>query len=277
MCAAASKRGTTGARKGGGAARRREKAPSRTTPAPGPLPGAKRRPGAGRRQTEAPELPGLPDDESISIARRVYVTLRQGLMAGAIMPGKPLTSRSLSQALGVSPTPVREALKQLEADGALTSRSKSAFFVSDPDQGEYEEIVELRLSLEGLAIRKAALAATQRDVVRLRKTNKAYESALKRGRPHLHLALVPNFEFHFQMYGLAGSTMLVGMIESTWSRIGPALHSFMMRADAPLLSSDAHWRMVEALAANDPEAAERALRQDIEGAAEVILPALRPR
>lgn len=237
--------------------------------------GTIRRIGAGRRQVAAPELPAISNDESVSLARRVYAALSEGLMAGAIPPGSSLTSRSLSLALGVSATPVREALKQLESDGALASRSKSAFYVNDPDQDEYKQILELRLATEGLAIRKAAMVAKPADLENIRQLGDAYQKILRSGGSNLALSLVPNFRFHFAIYRLSRSPILVKVIETTWLRIGPALHQYMQHVRDVEPGLNTHDEMIRALERNDPDAAESALRKDLTDAAELILPELR--
>ena len=234
-----------------------------------------RRPGAGRRQVKAPDLPAILGDDTISLARRVYESLSEGLMAGAVEPGSSLTSRSLSVALGVSATPVREALKQLESDGALTSRNKSAFFVNDPDLTEFRQITELRLSTEGLAARKAAETATPMDIAALRKLQSEYEAILR--STDRAPSLLPNFRFHFAIYALSASPILIKVIRSTWLRIGPMLHRHIKTDHAIDSSVHIHEQIVSALERNDPVAAEAALRKDLTDAAELIYPQLRTR
>ncbi len=234
-----------------------------------------RRPGAGRKQVAAPELPEISGDESLSLAHRVYAALGEGLMAGAVPPGSSLTSRSLSTALGVSATPVREALKQLEADGAITSRSKSAFYVNDPDQHEYKQILELRLATEGLAVRKAAMVATSADLDYIRSLNDEYKRILRSDDSSFSLSLVPNFRFHFAIYRLSRSPILMNVIETTWLRIGPALHQYMKMVVDVEPGLNAHEEMIHALERKDPNAAESALRNDLSSAAGLVLPELR--
>ena len=247
------------------------RAAAKQTPEVSPI----KRPGAGRRQVAAPQLPEISQDEGISIARRVYMALSEGLMAGAIPPASSLTSRSLSVALGVSATPVREALKQLEYDGALASRSKSAFYVNDPDRDEYRQILELRLATEGLAIRKAAKVAKPSDLERIRPLNEKYKKILRSGGRNVALSLVPNFRFHFAIYRLSHSPVLMKVIESTWLRIGPALHQYMQNVQDVEPGLHTHEEMIRALERNDPDAAESVLRKDLIDAAELILPELR--
>ena len=231
--------------------------------------------GGGRRQVEAPALPSISSDESISIAGRVYEALSEGLMSGAIMPGGSLTSRSLSLALGVSPTPVREALKRLQADGAVESRSKSAFYVNDPNVEEYQQILELRLATEGLAIRKAAKQARPSDLELIRSLNREYGKSLRAGGQGARKSLVANFRFHFAIYRLSRSPVLMKVIAATWLRIGPALHHHLRNLRDVEPGLDTHNEIIAALEAGDADAAEAALRKDLTEAAELIYPSLR--
>jgi len=235
------------------------------------------RPGSGRRKADSPQLPPISPDESLSIERRVYTALRMALMVGSVAPGQGLSSRSLSAALGVSPTPVREALKRLEADGALISKNKSAFFVNDPDQADFAEILEVRINLEGLAIRAAARHARERDLVALRRLNSKYEKMLAAEAVGGTRSLVPNFEFHFEIYKLSGSRTLVNMIETLWLRIGPTLHRYVATHHDKAVRANFHKYILTALACHDEDSAARALQGDLRAAADEIMPQLRPR
>lgn len=231
---------------------------------------------AGRRKANAPNLPRLSPLDGISVERQAYQVLRLALMSGAIQPGAGLTSRSLSEALGVSPTPVREALKRLDADGAVVSRNKSAFFVYDPDKVDFSELLQIRLSLEGMAIRLAATKARKADLVLLSKINNEYQQILLGSDPSSSYSLQVNFRFHFELYKLSGSRTLVEMIETLWLRIGPTLQRYMPAHDDKSISTF-HNRMLKAVANNDPDRAEAALRDDLTTAYAAIVPQLRDR
>ena len=236
----------------------------------------KRRAGAGRKKTDAPALPQLSLAEGVSIERQVYRALRYALMSGSINPGAKLTSRPISVALGVSATPVREALKRLEADGALVGRNKTAFFVNDPDQSDFAELLDIRLSLEIQAIRAAALRATANDLNPVRRIYEEYKRLLASSDAAEGKVLAINFSFHFEIYKISGSPLLVQMIETLWLRIGPALHSSIVHGKNAELAIG-HGEMLDALAARDPNRAEAALRNDLVNAARAVIPQLRPR
>lgn len=235
-----------------------------------------RQSGAGRRKATPPPLPTIAAIDGISIERQVYQALRVALMGGAVRPGEGLTSRSLSEALGVSPTPVREALKRLDADGALVSRSKSAFFVYDPDRVDFTEIFEIRLMLESHAIRRAALRATPEQLAPAVEVNDEYQKILLSDEPSSPHSLQVNFRFHFELYKLSGSAKLVEMIETLWLRVGPTLQRYMPPPEDRSISIF-HNQMLDAVAGRDPDMAEDALRKDLTTAYEAIIPLLRDR
>jgi DNA-binding GntR family transcriptional regulator len=231
----------------------------------------------GRRQTTAPALELIDSDAEGSIERKVYDTLRYALMTGKMLPGQMLTSRSLSETLGVSQTPIMVALKRLEADDALKSRNRSAFYVHEPNQEEFREILDIRLTLEMTAIRRAARNITPKDVEVLRQINDACgfvpsstpEERLAQARE----ALAQNFRFHFEIYRHCGSVTLVNLIERFWLRVGPMFHRYLGH-EGFITMMDQHQDIISALQRNDEEGAELALRYDLNLAFSVIVPQL---
>lgn len=243
-----------------------------TLPQRDPIDPPKRKNNAGRKPTQAPQLRPITADPNKSMERQTYDALRLALMTGAIVPGQMLTSRSLSSALSVSATPVMVALKRLEADGALESRSKSAFYVKNPNQKEFRDILEIRLSLELLAVRIAAEHVTLADMKKLRVLNKAYEQQMNVTK-NSNGVFEKNFRFHFEIYKLSASDILVAMIETLWLRIGPTLHRYIGFSEIKA-TPNIHCDILDALEKRDGEAAAFALRKDLESAFTVILPLL---
>jgi DNA-binding GntR family transcriptional regulator len=171
--------------------------------------------------------------------------------------------------------PVRVGLKRLESDGALTSKNKGSFLVSDPDQEEFQDILRIRLVLECFAIREAALRATVGDLPALHRLNEEYHRLLRAGKDGARKSLIPNFNFHFRIYELAGSPNLVDLIGRLWLRIGPTLQRYV--GGNAVVHTDFHGSMLDGLVRNDPEIAAAALTDDLTTAASAIIPLLRPR
>lgn len=232
------------------------------SPASGPV--ASRR----RLRLAAPRMEALDPASADPIERQVYRVIRQTLISGAVSPGDKLSCRSLALALGVSAMPVREALKRLEADGVVESRAQSAFVVRGMTRSEYEEILQVRLRLEGLATRQAALRMTPGLITSLKRLSRT----LPRAHDGVEL-LKHNYRMHFFLYQCAQMPYALGLIETIWLRMGPALNqvygNLPVEADYP-----PHDAIIEALEAGDPDAAEAALRTDLLEAAEVIAPLL---
>ncbi len=92
-----------------------------------------------------------------TLSQRVYEDVRELLLAGQVRPGQKLTLKSLSEALGTSQMPVREAIRQLSAEGALEILPNRAVRVPLMTKDKFRELLKIRLALEGLAVEHAAL------------------------------------------------------------------------------------------------------------------------
>lgn len=228
-------------------------------------PGLRRR---GRPQSLAPVLVAVDSALAEPVERQVYRSIRQGLMSGLIAPGAVLTSRSLATQLSVSPQPVRDALKRLEADGILDSRPQSGFFLRTLTVPEYREITEIRQRLEGLAARHAAAHIDSGGIAMLEATNRTMASM---ARPHDYLA--QNFRFHFGVYSESRMPSLLGLIENLWMRIGPMLHHHPHEFNL-VETVRKHEAIIDALRRHDGDAAEAAVAHDLGTAADFIVQSL---
>lgn len=222
----------------------------------------------GRRRLIAPELGELNLDSGESAERQLYGLLRRGIMDGTLLPGSSITGRSIAERFGLSPTPVRDALKRLEADGVVESRNKSAYFVIDLSREQYLEVLDVRQEIEGFAAARAAREATPDDVDRIEALNERYASTTD-----LLETIRINFAFHFEIYKLAGSQLLIDLIENLWMRIGPSMYLHAEEYDTAAVARN-HQLLIKALRASDPGAAATALRRDLKDAIKAITPRL---
>src|SRR5512139_1624509 len=88
-----------------------------------------------------------------TIRRRIYEHLREQLLNGEIPPGQHLIEAKVAKDLGTSRTPVREALHSLELEGLIESIPRVGYIVKPTSEQEVEEICEIRMAIEGVAIR----------------------------------------------------------------------------------------------------------------------------
>jgi DNA-binding GntR family transcriptional regulator len=203
---------------------------------------------------------------------RAYKALRQNLISGRFAPGEPLVIRKLAETLGISTTPIREALQRLVAERMLEMRHNRSAAVPKLSLAAFRELVAIRLALEGLAAERAAAHMRPAALKRLRKLTDGMDNAIAAGDGAAYLAL--NEKFHFGVYALAGAPILVSMIEDLWGRVGPYM-KFLMEIESYAPHSNAHHRAWHAaLEQGDAVASRQALIADIEAAADALLPRL---
>jgi DNA-binding GntR family transcriptional regulator len=139
----------------------------------------------------------------------VYEELRSRILAGELPPGAPLVEAALAKTLGVSRTPIREALRRLEQD-MLVERVHRGLQVRARSPAEILEIYEVRIVLEGTAARAAADRYTEIDRIRLRQLAAAL--AQRQSAPSQELAAL-NLTFHKAIWQASHNQTLIDVLE----------------------------------------------------------------
>lgn len=210
-----------------------------------------------------------------TLSSRVYHDLRELIMSGQLQPGERLTLAGLATALGTSAMPVREAISKLAADEALEVLPNKSVRVPLMTRSRFEELVVIRLAVEGLAVETAASRITREQLAQLAALEQAYRGEIASGDPDANEIIQINKQFHFTAYAGARMPALSSLIEGLWLRIGPVLNldlrnsGSVRRSNPP--SVQAHGELLAALLARDGQAAKAALARDINSAAAVIL------
>jgi DNA-binding GntR family transcriptional regulator len=191
---------------------------------------------------------------------RVYAELRRCVMVGRFLPGETITLRNLASELGVSPMPVRAALRHLIAEGGIEMLPNRTMRVPHMTRARLVELLAMRRALEGMATMQACRNMTDADLRAIEKIHVRTMRALKASDGSQVLTL--NQKFHFAIYALARSWVLMPMIEALWLRAGPFMHLAQM---SPGVNWDGrhHAELMAALRKRDPNAARRAIQRDI--------------
>jgi DNA-binding GntR family transcriptional regulator len=204
------------------------------------------------------DLPSIPDV--------IYRQLRRDLARGVYRPG-PLRIRPLAERFGVSATPVREALRRLEAEGLVTLR-KNQIVVNALSESELREIFAIRAELETFALRQGAeRIKSDRAVLN------ALESLVRSMDQYEHKPeewLAANQEFHMRIYHAAGMPRLSSMIDSLWIAVEPYLRLYSSTAGSFRASQEEHRSMLQSLRAGDGEAGAETLRRHLSETEEVV-------
>jgi DNA-binding GntR family transcriptional regulator len=209
-----------------------------------------------------------------TLQHNVYDYLRDGLATGDLAPGERLTIRGVAELIGTSIMPVREAFRRLTSEGALEPLSSGATRVPILDIEKLQDLFEIRLSVEGLAARRAATKMTDAEYEMLVAAN---EELLKATRSNdITAEAKANEQFHFGIYRAAHCAELLRIIEHLWLQMGPYLQWLLRHGDWPKnqrhrAAFQHHKEILEALREHNAGLAEKALRADLMTASEQLL------
>jgi DNA-binding GntR family transcriptional regulator len=148
------------------------------------------------------------------MAEAALFELREAILDGTLVPGSPLRLEELARSLGMSISPVREAVRRLEALGLAVHVPHRGARVTELAVDDLRDTYEVRLSLETLAVRRAAGRFTADDARVARAHLEEYASAPVRG--DAAGARQAHAAFHFALYAASGSTWLVRLIRPAW-------------------------------------------------------------
>ena len=203
-----------------------------------------------------------------SIAARTYRELRNALVRQAIAPGQRLVEADLAQQLGVSRTPVREALARLVTEGLVVVLPAGGMAARDT-RSELADIYGLRQVLEGYAARLAATRIEPEELDQLSRLAQQMDASIDDGALDRYVEL--NNAFHLQIAAASRSPRLVRMINDYHEYfLTPRVLSRYDRA-AMLHSQQQHEAIVQALRARDGDAAERLVRVHFQDAMAFML------
>jgi DNA-binding GntR family transcriptional regulator len=142
--------------------------------------------------------------------------LREAILSGRLARGARLKQAEIAEQLQISITPVREALRLLEAEGYIDSRSYKGATVVPFDIGSSAEILNLRILLEGQLVRHAVERATTKDLQDVRVLAEEFAAAV--GRGDSSTARGANYRFHRRMYDAAGLPQTLHFVQILWAR-----------------------------------------------------------
>jgi DNA-binding GntR family transcriptional regulator len=198
----------------------------------------------------------------------VYRQLCDLILNGEIAPGQLITIQTLADAFGVSAMPVREALQRLTAARVLTVVSGRTIGIPPLTGARLKDLRRVRLEIEALAGQWATPNIGETHLKRLDNLIAEMNKAARGGDRKQYVRL--NRNFHFTIYGAAGSDALLAIIENLWLQISPYFH--LLHASGNYLkANEQHGLIRDALRRRDPKGVRGGLRTDINAAYEVLI------
>jgi DNA-binding GntR family transcriptional regulator len=184
----------------------------------------------------------------VPLKETVYRKLLNAILSGKLPPGELFTISELARQLEVSPMPVREVIKGLEAENLITVQRNGRIMIRELSVNELNELVEIRLNLELMALRKATKNCTDESIKELERLSHKVNAAQNVGE-----FLKRNTEFHYAIYrGANGGGN-----------------------DHKVLSARNHGGIIEGMLERNTQKACKWLRRDLKNSAKIIISVLR--
>ncbi len=196
-----------------------------------------------------------------------YAYLKDQILTGALSGGSLIRPNEIGRSLGISRMPVRDALRQLEADGLIRFGLNRRPIVTAMTPNEIMEMFEIRIALEQLAAARAATRLSRNDLDDLRtllaKMNRA------KSRPHAWLDL--HDEFHDLIYSAAGMPKLLEEISRLRASIRPYLLMYTSVFEQPEVPGSEHSTLIDVFEQRDPASAQLAIAKHIRTGASYLI------
>lgn len=201
---------------------------------------------------------------------QVYAALRARLMSGEFSFRDRLAEERVAALLGVSRTPVREALTRLAADGLVEKRPDGGYYPSEPDLVGLRDLYEIRVTLELRGLERALELGTRHDPALLEPLRDRWR-ALRDDQPAPDPAFVALDEsFHLALSQASGNLELAHLLEAINARIRPVRMYDFLTADRVELTIAQHLGIVETVLAGDLDGSVAALRHHVGESMEVV-------
>lgn len=193
---------------------------------------------------------------------RLHRALRVRLCEGDFMPGEVVSIRGIASEYNTSAMPAREALRWLVTEGALVFSDSRRIIVPELSRERFEEVLFARKSLETEVSRQAFLHITSQDINVLKSIDERINDAI--ARADIPCYMRNNYRFHFHIYQLSRSCVLLPLVEILWLQYGPSMRYICTRWGASTIADDYHREVTDALTRGDCDSFCAAIAADIE-------------
>jgi DNA-binding GntR family transcriptional regulator len=204
----------------------------------------------------------------VSLKDQAYLAIKAAILSMELEPGYPLVESELAEQLGISKTPVRTALHELERDGLVTKVLYKGTYVTEITGDDIREVFQLRAVLEGFGARLSVPALDKEDLAQGRELLSSTETALEAGDRALASQL--GAQFHDLIRRKAGNERLLHILHN----LDDHTQRFRLLSDRISgrleKSLGQHKAILEALEARDPELAERRVREHLSSVIEEL-------
>jgi DNA-binding GntR family transcriptional regulator len=184
-----------------------------------------------------------------TLAERAALALRELVHDGVLLPGQPIRQAAIAQKLGISRVPVREALKNLQADGLVEAAPTGGFVVTRLSSDELSQIYVMRRLLETELLRRIT-TVPDAEFAALHELNERMSEHIDHPTRELRRL---NQEFHFRMFRLSGLTHIVAETARLWNKTAPYRLVYSAERAARVRIVADHRNLIDALRRGDAD------------------------
>ena len=207
--------------------------------------------------------------EDLSLRESVLQTLRQAIVCGELKPGERLMEIQLSEALGVSRTPVRDALRKLEEEGLVIVEKNKGASVAPITEQDLIDVLQVREVLDELSVRLACRNLKKEESILLHKNMEMFPSVIATKDPEKITA--HDVEFHDIIYEATGNKRLMQMMHHIQLDMYRYRLEYIRVDEDHTCLYEEHDRIIKAIEKQDEEAARNAIRIHLKNQRETIL------
>lgn len=190
-----------------------------------------------------------------TVADSVYVWMKEAIIRGEFRPGERLAQDRITERLGVSRTPVRDAMKRLATEGLIVIKPRCGAVVFDISEARLTEIYELRILLEQYCAEKACVIATDEQIDAIEQHNLNMRDCMLNSRQFMEEDRL----FHREWCAISGCTGTIEILETLWTRCD-AFKSIYYALDGKARNTlNEHAKIIQAFRMRDTDAVKRAI------------------
>lgn len=198
----------------------------------------------------------------------VFQTLREAILKGELKPGERLMELQLASKLGVSRTPIREAIRMLELEGLAVTIPRKGAEVARMTEKDMEDVLQIREALDELAVQIACDKMTEKQLVNLTIAMKNFENSIQTG--NLKKVVQTDVEFHDVIYQATDNPKLVNILSNLSEQIYRYRVEYLKeKENYPMLVKE-HEEIVTALKDRNKQLAAEMTKKHIRNQAEAV-------
>ena len=203
-------------------------------------------------------LDGVILSRQLPLSEQVYNLVRKAIVMGHLPPGAPISEPEIAARLGISRTPVREAVKKVSDEGLVEVFAQHGTFVSAIRRAQVEEAYIIRIALESDSVERAAANISQHNLQDIEDIHHAHETAVRRAR--YDEAIARDDDLHRAIAEVNGLHMLWKVVDITKAQMDRCRLLSLPDPGAGLETIAQHRAIIDALAAGNPEMARQAMK-----------------